>query len=730
MQLRRFFSWPDALKKFDPQWTAAYEVGKALAVSMGDWCHERKPPLEHGEEEKTLEEKARTLLQGSQKGQGCPGQPARRLSGAESLAVMRKGVRNGMHLCTQILGDRRLQKEGRMILEAVWPIREHMAKALKMQTNQKDAMLWRAKEIVQDINVVGEIVRTTALLPKLKRFGISVDGPFQRLPDEPLTPWDHEKPLAQQYITLVVELCSERVWEGTYNSIQLPHRWAIIFHDDKDERNKGMKALHEMHDALQRAESMCPPDDNSDSSIRGLGRLLSDLTFRRNQIVQELWTMAAESDWKPAAKAVRGVTWLMFARPFSTKIYNEDVFRDVRHCQRAASFKSGRWARFSQAIQACESRRENNFPFVQTHSSDWAMPLTAPLSIADVFIPPSIYIKSPLSNILIERPSEHIGVDEKCAVNLAPLLNPRGRGRRTKGTEKVVVMSGLAKQCKSASASLLLVELFKHEVSDRAHQISKIDLHWRVSLLGKGYVYAIWRAADQQDPDDYVLSFGSYTYSAYAWRLKQYKANDGSKFLSLYDPNPPKEQLMVLFGHETCHGSVRGVTTAVCIPAELPPECRMHGLVLRIKEEEKCLIRFALRSRMQMTVPTIKHMMAEFGVGIPKGDKESTKALLLERLTSTVFAADSENERLAMCQGIIEKHSEDGLDVNNEPDKTLDLVGQELPEDFSEVYTHDSNMSAYQNPQVSFTLLPHTQTFPFCYSVFTFRYLHPAILHF
>ncbi len=83
----------------------------------------------------------------------------------------------------------------------------------------------------------------------------------------------------------------------------------------------------------------------------------------------------------------------MSAHPMTTKVFNEDVFRDVRDRQRASGFKGGRWVRYSQAITACEIRENQGFPVAQLQPEDWLVPLPNTRLCNDVgaFTPPPMY---------------------------------------------------------------------------------------------------------------------------------------------------------------------------------------------------------------------------------------------------------------------------------------------------------------------------------------------------
>jgi len=59
VQLRRFFSWPDAFVEFDNEWTAAYEVGKALFTALGEWGPDMEQQVARRSEEASIEDLAK-----------------------------------------------------------------------------------------------------------------------------------------------------------------------------------------------------------------------------------------------------------------------------------------------------------------------------------------------------------------------------------------------------------------------------------------------------------------------------------------------------------------------------------------------------------------------------------------------------------------------------------------------------------------------------------------------
>ena len=83
VQLRRFFSWPDAFVEFDKEWTAAYEVGKALFTALGEWGPDMEPQVARGSEEAPIEDLAKEALVDKD-------ESVKHLSGRAALAELRK----------------------------------------------------------------------------------------------------------------------------------------------------------------------------------------------------------------------------------------------------------------------------------------------------------------------------------------------------------------------------------------------------------------------------------------------------------------------------------------------------------------------------------------------------------------------------------------------------------------------------------------------------------------
>ncbi len=265
-------------------------------------------------------------------------------------------------------------------------------------------------------------------------------------------------------------------------------------------------------------------------------------------------------------------------------------------------------------------------------------------------------------------------------MNLNSLTKKKAPGRRAGGAEEIALTrSGPAAQARSASAAMLLEQLHSEALTDDDY-VREIEEAWWVNLLGKGFIFEV------SDPVTgerlHVLSMGSSTYSVFVWRLKTISC-EGRQFFRMCDRLSQASPVMALFGHQigsTSATAALGVTTTMRVPAQLPVELSQEGLHFEALGPAEALIRFALKSRMAVTVPTIKKMMVVVGARLPRGLKEC-KATLLHALLNSVLSGEAQAADRMHALVDIMNHPPAEEESCPRGDPQLEMVGQFLPQE-------------------------------------------------
>lgn len=133
--------------------------------------------------------------------------------------------------------------------------------------------------------------------------------------------------LLNKYAVLAIEICSARCWSQSQYTIVLPNVFSLVHHETPQERQRGIRLVKKIWDAVLKAEEFVYGDGMMAADTKdALKQILKDMAWNNTQVTRELYLVCNQAAWQADHAEVRQLAWYLFSSPANTKHFLEDTF--------------------------------------------------------------------------------------------------------------------------------------------------------------------------------------------------------------------------------------------------------------------------------------------------------------------------------------------------------------------------------------------------------------------
>ena len=184
---------------------------------------------------------------------------------------------------------------------------------------------------------------------------------------------EEEGVIASQFMRMVLELASTRCWSQLHHSM-FPGIFACVFHPSARVAKNTMAVARRRFEVLCRAATL-------QDTVPGVRRALQDIAVHEHQLVMEACSLASACGWDYKDKALREFLFRVFAGPTNTKTHLEDMFNEIRDCERAHKAKRvSRWRRWWAVMHSRKLGSQSVLPSLRLQAPDWQVPVITGLT--------------------------------------------------------------------------------------------------------------------------------------------------------------------------------------------------------------------------------------------------------------------------------------------------------------------------------------------------------------
>ena len=237
----------------------------------------------------------------------------------KQLQLLRENYSNTAAFAADLLQDRTLQKQARLICHVLNPLHSEYQSDLKAHSDGQTYVLYwhgdRASGTYYRNTVVKmfELLKDTSIVSLLGlRQQPSLHGQIME-PSSPLLETDTK--LVQQFFRYVMELGANRCWSQSFWTLLFPYNIAGLYATDTTDRRRCQmlckrlaNALLALEDAIQKSPA------NHDLRV-----LRDSLGTADWALVREILKQGHDCDWDPNDAELRLLVFTLFAGPGSTK---------------------------------------------------------------------------------------------------------------------------------------------------------------------------------------------------------------------------------------------------------------------------------------------------------------------------------------------------------------------------------------------------------------------------
>ena len=265
----------------------------------------------------------------------------------KQLQLLRENYSNTAAFAADLLQDRTLQKQARLICHVLNPLHSEYQSDLKAHSDGQTYVLYwhgdRASGTYYRNTVVKmfELLKDTSIVSLLGlRQQPSLHGQIME-PSSPLLETDTK--LVQQFFRFVMELRANRCWSQSFWTLLFPYNIAGLYATDTTDRRRCQmlckrlaNALLALEDAIQKSPA------NHDLRV-----LRDSLGTADWALVREILKQGHDCDWDPNDAELRLLVFTLFAGPGSTKDSLESAFNFLKDSVKSSkSKKMGPFTRF------------------------------------------------------------------------------------------------------------------------------------------------------------------------------------------------------------------------------------------------------------------------------------------------------------------------------------------------------------------------------------------------
>ena len=245
--------------------------------------------------------------------------------GAAALKAMRELGANADNLSLQILKVRAYRPMLRAVPQAVHPLFEAYQQCLDMHTAPEKTALWWAmmasgewrKDVIDmfaglsDWTVLCNYGYENRATAHIQKFDTHNNPVHKRCRDQAELVWE-----------MIVELACEHGWHMLPHEVAMPLKTAILCHNNPTMRERGMKEIKEIWDAVYKAE--CVEQEGLHPRHAFVKDTLSTMYWTKAFLNREDRCEFRRDNWKPT-KRLQELFYRRFSYLRHTKTVNEDA---------------------------------------------------------------------------------------------------------------------------------------------------------------------------------------------------------------------------------------------------------------------------------------------------------------------------------------------------------------------------------------------------------------------
>ncbi|CAK8995796.1 unnamed protein product [Durusdinium trenchii] len=105
--------------------------------------------------------------------------------------------------------------------------------------------------------------------------------------------------LLNKYAVLAIEICSARCWSQSQYTIVLPNVFSLVHHETPQERQRGIRLVKKIWDAVLKAEEFVYGDGMMAADTKdALKQILKDMAWNNTQVTRELYLVCNQAAWQ------------------------------------------------------------------------------------------------------------------------------------------------------------------------------------------------------------------------------------------------------------------------------------------------------------------------------------------------------------------------------------------------------------------------------------------------
>ena len=117
-----------------------------------------------------------------------------------------------------------------------------------------------------------------------------------------------------------------RCWSQCQYYICIPNAFASVHHSDMGGREKGLKVVQKVWNAVLQAEKILK-DDRVDVAVKdALEQIMAHMSWHKSQVARELFLVCEAGGWRFSDQQIRQLGFYLFNLPANSKYFLEDTF--------------------------------------------------------------------------------------------------------------------------------------------------------------------------------------------------------------------------------------------------------------------------------------------------------------------------------------------------------------------------------------------------------------------
>jgi len=268
----------------------------------------------------------------------------------KQLQLLRESYSNTAAFVADLLADRFLQKQGRLICHFLKPLHKEYSADLQCHSEGQTSVLYWHGDRCCGQWFKGAVVQTLQLLTDSSLIDLLGLRPQPFLASQVLAA---SNPLISQDVRLVkqafafaLELVANRCWSQSFWTMLFPYCVAGLYATEMADRRRCQLLCSRMSDALIKLEDLRKKAPMN-SDLRALRDSLGTADW---PLVREILVLGHQTQWDPSNEDMHHLVFTLFAGPGSTKDALESCFNWLKDSVKAS--KSKRMSDFTKYFYA------------------------------------------------------------------------------------------------------------------------------------------------------------------------------------------------------------------------------------------------------------------------------------------------------------------------------------------------------------------------------------------